>query len=105
MMPEIRNLFAADGLDRDAEQTEVLLARGAITLERLVSFAHPTPAGEWYDQSQTEWVALIRGVAVLVYDDGGRVELSAGDHLTIPPRVRHRVESVSEDAVWLALFL
>jgi len=31
------------------------------------------------------------------------VLLKSGDFLTIPARARHRVESVSSDAIWLAL--
>lgn len=90
--------------ETDAEQTETLLATAGVRVERIASFGRPTPDGEWYDQSETEWVALLRGEATLTYDDGTRVDLTAGDHLTIPPRCRHRVARTSGDCLWLAVF-
>ncbi len=99
------NLFDIKGLSADAEQFEELLSNTHIKLERIVSFGHPTPQGEWYDQDETEWVALIKGSATLVYKDGLTTEMKAGDTLLIPPHLQHRVESVSEDAVWLGLFI
>ncbi|MDF1756006.1 MAG: cupin domain-containing protein [Verrucomicrobiales bacterium] len=46
---------------------------------------------------------MIQGKAVLEFDDGESLPLTAGDALTIPAHLRHRVASVSQDAVWLAL--
>ena len=46
---------------------------------------------------------LVRGEAVLQFDPGGDVTLKTGDFLLIAANTRHRVESVSADAVWLAL--
>ncbi len=101
----MKNLFNTLGLARDGEQSEVIIDSESVKLERLVSFGHPTPEGFWYDQQQTEWVALIKGEAELAYADGRTVKMKAGDHLTIAPHVVHRVSSVSDDAVWLALFI
>lgn len=56
-------------------------------------------------QNQPEWVMLVRGTALLRFDPGGDIPLKTGDFLTIPAHSRHRVESVSSDAVWLALYL
>lgn len=98
------NLFDAEaGEDRSAERFTTLLASSAFRLERIVSYGHPTPAGQWYDQPGPEWVLLARGTARLQFDPGAPLDLVAGDHLLIPARARHRVEAVSEDAVWLAL--
>ncbi len=99
-------LFGTEaGEDRSAERFLPLLESPAFRLERIVSYGHATPPGQWYDQDRPEWVLLARGRAVLLFDGGceGRLELAAGDHLLIPARARHRVEAVSEDAVWLAL--
>jgi cupin 2 domain-containing protein len=41
----------------------------------------------------------------LEFANGSMVELTAGDHLTIPKHVHHRVHRTTEDAIWLALFL
>jgi cupin 2 domain-containing protein len=50
-----------------------------------------------------EWVLLARGEAVLRFENGEPIPLKAGDHLLIPARQKHRVESTSADALWLAL--
>ncbi|MEM0968961.1 MAG: cupin domain-containing protein, partial [Verrucomicrobiota bacterium] len=58
--------------------------------------------GFWYDQESTEWVTLLQGSACLEFL-AGSLSLKAGDSLTIPANMKHRVARVSEDAVWLAL--
>ena len=71
-------------------------------MERISSYGHITPTGEWYDQREEEWVALLRGAATLKFISG-ELELKAGEYLSIPRGMKHRVERVSEDAVWLTI--
>lgn len=80
-----------------------------VRLERIVSGGHASPAGFWYEQDEDEWVMLLRGEACLLLteeDDGveQEVEMCAGDFIDLPAGLRHRVESVSTDAIWLALY-
>ncbi len=105
-----RNLFDTQRIrDIHAEHFEVLIEAGdpeesgGFRLERILSFGRTTPEGEWYDQSWTEWVALVRGMAVLAYDNGETITLRVGDHLLIPPHRRHRVTFTSDDCLWLAV--
>jgi len=90
------------------EQFDILLEGrepahpGGFRLERILSFGQATPEGEWYDQDWSEWVAVIRGMAILAYDNGLTVTLRPGDHLVIPPNRRHRVNFTSDDCFWLA---
>lgn len=97
-----RNIFEAGG-GGAGEEFLPLLDGKHFRLERIVSHGQPTPEGEWYDQACPEWVMLARGEAELTFQDGTREALKAGDWLLIPSAVRHRVEYVSDDAVWLAL--
>lgn len=101
MSHSISNLFAP--VEGAGEIFEPLLAGAAFRLERIVSQAQPSPPGFWYEQAEAEWVALLRGEAVLVFADGETLNLRAGDALCIEAGCRHRVESCSRDAVWLAL--
>lgn len=99
------NLFAP--VERtDAEFLEVLEAAPGMRVERIVSEGHASPEGFWYDQDETEWVALLQGDAELEFADGGRRSLKAGDWLTIPAHVRHRVAYTSSEppCVWIAVF-
>lgn len=99
------NLFDISNLSTDKEQFDVLLERGKVRLERIVSFGKSTPEGEFYDQLETEWVTLLKGTATLSYGDGMKLYMEAGDTALIKPHVIHRVDEVSDDAIWLALFI
>jgi cupin 2 domain-containing protein len=100
------NLFKAIPAALAEEFTERLAGSNGARVERIVSRGHASPPGFWYDQSETEWVVLVCGRARLQFDGGVTVELAAGDHLTIPPHTRHRVEWTTdeEDTIWLAVF-
>ncbi len=83
-----------------------LISAVRVRIERIVSSGQTTPAGEWYDQDRDEWVALIQGAAVLEYENGEKLRLSAGDHLLIPAHCRHRLDFTSENppCIWIAVF-
>jgi cupin 2 domain-containing protein len=102
----VSNLFAALPHRGDAEHVEVLVQTPGLRLERIVSLGHATPPGEWYDQTTTEWVAVLSGRARLHFEgDAEDIALRPGDHLVIPPHRRHRVEwtDPAQPTVWLAL--
>lgn len=89
-----------------AELFTQLLQTPAFSLEHIVSMGAASPPGFWYDQPDPEWVMLAQGSAELEVEEDGAVQtlsLRAGDALTIPARLRHRVAATSADAVWLAL--
>jgi len=100
MPPVVKNLMASPAGETEIFRT--LLDLPGIRLEQIVSNGQASAEGIWYDQKQPEWVMLVRGEAVLRFDPGGET-LKTGDFLLIPANTRHRVESVSADAVWLAL--
>lgn len=87
------------------ELFEVLAAAPGLRIERIISFGHTTPPGEWYDQDADEWVALLQGKARLEWDDGSATELTPGDWLLVPAHRRHRVSFTTSDppCVWLAV--
>ena len=96
--------FLRDDSPASAKETiEEILSRPGFRLERIVSRGESSPPDFWYDQNEDEWVLLCQGSAVLRHDDGTELDLILGDSLLIPAGVRHRVERVSDDAVWLAL--
>ena len=95
------NLFAYP--EAATETFDTLLETDGLKLERIVSHGQAGGPDDWYDQEHPEWVALLKGEAVLAFDPGEPVTLRAGDTLLIPARRRHRVASVSDDALWLAL--
>lgn len=101
------NLF--DDIPRELreELTRVLARRDGVRVERIVSRGHTSAPGFWYDQAETEWVMVVKGRARIRFETGDTLlELTPGDHVTIPPHARHRVEwtAPDEDTVWLAVF-
>jgi cupin 2 domain-containing protein len=102
-LPHVNSLFNTESDNPNSEQLSSLLKAPGLRLEKIVSFGHATAKGEWYDQHETEWVMLAQGSAQLCFDPGGLIDLQAGDFLTIPVHLKHRVEACSDDAVWLAL--
>jgi cupin 2 domain-containing protein len=103
MIPEVRNLFTAAQPDTGGEVFQKLLEGGAFRLESITSRGTASDKGFWYDQPESEWVLLVRGTAALEFDGGLKSNLATGDYLLIPQGCRHRVDSVSTDAVWLAI--
>lgn len=104
-MIEIQNLLRDASPDTAGESIELLLQHPCFKLERIVSRGKASPPGFWYDQEWNEWVCLVQGEARLLMENGETLDLATGSCLIIPARRRHRVEQVSDDAVWLALHL
>ena len=76
-------------------------------VERIISDAHASPEGFWYDQDESEFVLLLGGAAALRFENEDEISLlKPGDWLDIPPHARTRVEWTDPDrkTVWLAIF-
>lgn len=101
------NLFASIPDELSEELFEPLAeGEGRFRIERIVSRGHRSPDGFWYESESTEWVALLRGSALLRFEQESEpVALAPGDWCEIPARCRHRVEATApdEDSVWLAV--
>jgi cupin 2 domain-containing protein len=92
----------------DAEVVEVLKQRAGMSIERIISTGQSSPPGFWYDQPGDEFVVLLAGSAVLRFESSDElIEMTPGDWIEIPARVRHRVESTEVDppTVWLAVHI
>jgi cupin 2 domain-containing protein len=87
------------------EEFLTLFENSAVKVERIVSNSHSTPSGFWYDQDEVEWVIVLRGNAMLEFESGESIEMTAGDYLTIPSRVKHRVARTGVETVWLAVYV
>ena len=100
------NIFSPLKTATTDEVLETLLKTSHLRLERIVSTGQATPAGEWYDQNQDEWVILLSGKAGLLFEHETELRvLHPGDYVQIPAHLRHRVEwtDSSQPTVWLAL--
>ena len=102
---KIDNIFDLDQ-NYDFEKFEEIISNENIKIERIISSGQQTPEGEWYDQKLNEWVMLLSGSAVLLFEENmQKVDLNPGDHINIPSHCRHRVEFTDKKkpTVWLAV--
>jgi cupin 2 domain-containing protein len=103
---ETGNLYVDLPTTLTEERFDDLLAGGRFRLVRIVSAGQATPPGEWYDQTEDEWVVLLKGSAgLLIEGEAAPRGLVPGDWLLLPAHCRHRVEWTAADqpTVWLAL--
>ena len=90
-----------------AEMTEILIQSETVRIERIVSAGHVTPAGQWYDQEEHEWVVVLQGEGKIQFEgEADEVTLKPGDHLLIAAHQKHRVVATTTEppTIWLAVF-
>lgn len=101
----VKNLFSGISVVSDKEFFEELAYKDNIRIERIVSYGHTTKDGEWYDQESDEFVVLLKGEAVLSFENSDDVRLCAGDSINILAHQKHRVAWTKphEETIWLAI--
>jgi len=99
------NIFDNMPSDLTSEAFSNLLKTDAIKIERIISKGHKSPESGWYNQQQNEWLMLIKGRAVLTFEDQSERKLEAGDYLNIPAHQKHKVSWTDPDieTVWLTV--
>ena len=99
-LPELARLPVSSLTD---ELVAVLVNTDSVRIERIVSTGQTS---DWYDQAETEFVALLEGSAQIEFTDGRVVVLAKGDTLVVAPHERHRVTqtSVNPPCIWLCIF-
>ncbi len=100
-----KNIFDSIRNDLDHEVVEQLIESDSIKIERIISTGQTSPPTGWYDQALNEWVMVLKGGAVITFEDGEVVELEAGSYLNIPAHRKHRVSWTAPGTatVWLAV--
>ena len=88
-----------------AELVTVLAENQHVRIERIISTGQSSAKDFWYDQDDHEWVVL-KGEAILAFEDGHSVTMKPGDHALIPAHKKHRVELTTaiHPTIWLAVF-
>ncbi|MGF1524395.1 MAG: cupin domain-containing protein [Leptolyngbyaceae cyanobacterium] len=102
----MENLFTALPTNLESEVFEDLVSSDSIRIERIISKGHTSPADEWFDQDENEWVMILQGAGTILFDDGNEIGLRVGDYLNIPAHKRHRViwTEPNDITIWLAVF-
>ena len=105
-MTSANNLFSDIPLEFKEELFEIILRRETFRIERIVSRGHSSPEGFWYDQDFHEWVILLKGSAVLRFEDQSEnITMNPGDYIHIEKHQRHRVvwTDPEQETIWLAV--
>lgn len=103
-MKPVENLFTRIIPDLDSEIVDVLLNSDNVRIERIVSTGQTSPPTGWYDQADNEWVIILKGSAVLSFENSD-INLHSGDYYNIPAHTKHKVSWTDPDTqtVWLAI--
>jgi cupin 2 domain-containing protein len=93
--------------ESEVELFDEILRSENLLIERIISNGWNRVDDEWCDQDRDEWVFLVKGSAVIEFEDGNKIELFGGDHLQIPAHSRHKVVKTSSEppCIWLAVHL
>jgi len=99
------NVFENIIIDKDKEQFFDLLKSDNIKIEKIVSNGQSSPINFWYSQEKNEFVLILKGDAILEYEDK-EVKLQEGDYINIKAFTKHRVKYTNKDepTIWLAVF-
>jgi cupin 2 domain-containing protein len=102
---ESANLYKPIPDNLDEEIFELLAQGENVTIERIISNGHTSPATGWYDQAQNEWVLVLKGSASISFENGQVVDLREGDYLNILSHQKHKVirTSAATETIWLAI--
>ena len=99
------NIFDAIPDNLSDEVFEILAENKNVKIERIISKGHSSPDTGWYDQEQNEWVIVLKGEAIISFEDDTSVTLTAGDYLNINAHQKHKVKWTAPDieTIWLAV--
>lgn len=99
------NLFEVIPATIDEELVENIVKNEAVCIERIISKGHTSPPSGWYDQPKNEWVIVLKGEAIISFEDGTEVRLKPGSYIEIAAHKKHRVSWTDPDneTVWLAV--
>lgn len=99
------NIFANIPPQIKEELFEDIVKNEGVKIERIISKGHITTEFEWYNQKMDEWVIVLKGEAILEFENSDDIRLEEGDYLSIPANTKHRVSwtKPNEETVWLAI--
>lgn len=102
---KVGNIFEQVPEEIAEEKFELLAKGGDVRIERIVSKGHSSRGSSWYDQPQDEWVIVLRGEAIVLFEDDREVHLAAGSYINIPAHTKHKVTwtAPEKETIWLAV--
>lgn len=102
---QLKNIFESIPDTLEEEFFEQLVQSENVKIERIISKGHRSPESGWYDEERNEWVIVLKGEAVISFENGKEVNLKAGSHINIPAHKKHKVSwtTPKTETIWLAV--
>ena len=99
------NLFESVPENISEEVFSELAAGENVRIERIISRGHSSPASGWYDQDEHEWVAVLKGEAIIAFESDKELHLKPGGYVYIAAHRKHKVVWTRPDTetIWLAV--
>lgn len=87
------------------ELIEDILVNRNFKIERIISRGQITPENDWYDQMTNEWVMLLKGSAILLFENEEELKIEPGDYLNIPAHTKHKVifTDTEQESIWITI--
>jgi len=82
----MENIFANIPKELAAEVVENIVQNNAVNIERIISKGHISPESGWYEEQQNEWVILLKGQAMILFENQTTVYLKPGDYTHVTSR-------------------
>lgn len=100
------NIFKQIPKDLSEEIFEDIIKTDNLKIERIISYGQTSPKSGWYESELNEWVILLKGQAVLSFQNSDDVKLNAGDYINITAFTKHKVSWTlpNEETLWLAIY-
>ena len=100
------NIFKSIPEDMAIEVFEPIIQSRNVMIERIISRGNTSPETGWYDQEQNEWLLILKGNAIITFEDKKETRLNQGDYLNISAHTKHRVSWTSQhtETIWLAIY-
>jgi cupin 2 domain-containing protein len=98
----MQNIFSANMTDPNIEVFDTLLNTPNVKIQKITS--NGQTSSSWYEQEKDEWVVLLEGSAILVFEDKQELHLKKGEFVHIPKMKKHKVTYTSSPAIWLAVY-
>lgn len=98
-----QNIFSKIPKNLKCEIFEPLINDDTIIIERIISKGQQSSS--WCDQKKNEWVIVLKGEAIITFEDQTSVQLKEGDFINIPAHKKHRVSwtNPENETIWLAV--
>ena len=99
------NIFNQIPKDLQDEIFEDIITTETLKIERIISNGHTSPKTGWYESKENEWVIVLKGEAVLSFENSEDVRLNAGDYINITAFTKHKVSWTmpNTETIWLTI--